>query len=317
MNILITGGAGYIGSIVAAQLLEAGHEVIVLDNLSQGHEDAMPKDVRFIKAGIADVGSHIGPDDHVEAVLHFGGLIAAGESVVKPELYWHNNTVGSLQLLETMRILDIKKLIFSSTAAVYGNPTHIPITEDDPKNPTNPYGMTKLAVDMAIGSECVAHGLAATSLRYFNVVGAYHEYGERHAPETHIIPLALAAAAQQTPFYLFGDDYPTDDGSCVRDYIHVADLARAHLLALDHLQPSRHAIYNLGNGKGFSNKQVMQVVEEVTGKKLVVITKPRREGDPAILVASSTKANKELGWIPKQPSLKEMVSDAWKFYKRI
>ncbi|HWZ65659.1 MAG TPA: NAD-dependent epimerase/dehydratase family protein, partial [Patescibacteria group bacterium] len=216
MNILITGGAGYIGSVVATQLLEADHNLIVLDNLSQGHEAAIPKGVRFIKADIAEVSSHITPDDHIEAVLHFGGLIAAGESVIKPELYWHNNMVGSLRLLETMRVLNIKKLIFSSTAAVYGNPVHIPITEADPKDPTSPYGMSKLAVDMAIGSECVAHGLAATSLRYFNVAGAYKNCGEGHNPETHIIPLALAAAAQQTPLYLFGNDYPTDDGTCVR-----------------------------------------------------------------------------------------------------
>ncbi len=315
MKLLVTGGAGYIGSVVVTQLIEAGHEVIVLDNLSQGHKDALPEGVRFIQGNITEAGTLLSPSDTIEAVLHFGAFIAAGESVEKPEKYWHNNTIGSLQLLDAMRTLGIKKLIFSSTAAVYGNPVHTPITEDDPKNPTSPYGMTKLAVDMAIGSECIAHGLAATSLRYFNVAGAYGRCGERHEPETHIIPLALAAAANQTPFYLFGDDYDTPDGTCIRDYIHVADLARAHLLALEHLQAGAHTIYNLGNGKGFSNKEVVQTIEDVTNQKLTVEIKARREGDPAILVASSDKARQELGWVPQKPSLQEIITDAWQFYQ--
>ncbi len=317
MKLLVTGGAGYIGSVVATQLAQAGHEVIVLDNLLQGHnKDALPKSVRFIQASIAEVDRFLSASDNIEAVLHFAAFIAAGESVEKPEIYWRNNTVGSLKLMDAMRTLGIKKLIFSSTAAVYGNPAHIPITEDDPKEPTSPYGMTKLAVDMAIAGECIAYGLAATSLRYFNVAGAYGGCGERHSPETHIIPLALAAAVNQTPFYLFGNDYPTADGTCVRDYIHVADLARAHLLALDHLQPGQHTIYNLGNGQGFSNKEVIQAVQDVTGKKLIVEVNARREGDPAILVASSKKARQELGWIPQKPLLKEIITDAWLFYQK-
>jgi UDP-glucose 4-epimerase len=315
MKVLVTGGAGYIGSVVVMQLVEAGHEVIVLDDLSHGHAAVIPPSVRFVQADIAEVGMLFSPDDHIDAVLHFGAFIAAGESVEKPELYWRNNTIGSLRLIEAMRTLGIKKLIFSSTAAVYGNPVHIPITEDDPKDPTSPYGMTKLAVDMAIASECVAHGLAATSLRYFNVAGASGTCGEQHNPETHIIPLALAAAANQTPFRLFGEDYPTDDGTCVRDYIHVADLARAHLLALGAVRPGKHSIYNLGNGKGFSNREVISAVEEVTGKKLTVEVYARREGDPAILVASSEKARRELGWRPEKPSLHEIIGDAWRFHQ--
>jgi len=315
MKILVTGGAGYIGSTTATQLIEAGHEVIVLDNLSYGHRDAVPEKARFVKGDITEIGSHFSAEDGIEAVLHFGAFIAAGESVRQPDKYWHNNTIGSIKLLDAMRTLQIKKLIFSSTAAVYGNPVHIPITEDEPKKPTNPYGMTKLAVDMAISSECGAYGLAATSLRYFNVAGAYGVCGERHEPETHIIPLALAAANKQTPFYLFGDDYPTEDGTCIRDYIHVSDLARAHLLALEHLQEGKHTIYNLGNGKGFSNKQVVAAAEAVTGKTIALEIQPRREGDPATLVASSEKAKTVLGWVPQKPTLEEMISDAWQFYQ--
>lgn len=317
MKILVLGGAGYIGSVITTQLIEAGHEVIVVDDLSQGHEDALPNGARFIKADITEVGSLFTPSDGIEAVFHFAASIAAGESVIKPELYWHNNTIKTLQLLDALRDLNIKKLIFSSTAAVYGNPVNIPIVESDPTKPTNPYGMTKLAIDMAISSECVAHGLSATSLRYFNVAGAYGTCGERHSPETHIIPLALATVAGARPsFMIFGNDYPTKDGTCVRDYIHVADLARAHLIALDGLQPSTHTIYNLGNGNGFSNKDVIRAVEEVTGKKLPYDIGPRREGDPAVLIASSEKIKRELGWTPQKPTLQEILKDAWEFYKK-
>jgi len=315
MKLLVTGGAGYVGSTVASQLVSTGHEVIVLDNLSRSYQEAVPKGVRFIKGEVADVAMLLSADDHVEAVLHFAGLIAAGESVQDPELHWHNNVGGTLSLLQGMRQLGIQKLIFSSTAAVYGNPARLPIKEDDPTAPTNPYGMTKLTIDMAISSYCAAYGLAATSLRYFNVAGAYGAQGERHKPETHIIPLALAAADTGAQFYLFGADYPTDDGTCVRDYIHVADLGRAHILALQHLLPGQHAIYNLGNGTGFSNREVIQAVEDVTGKKLNIVLQPRRDGDPIALTASSEKARLELGWVPEKPTLHEIVSDAWKFYQ--
>jgi UDP-glucose 4-epimerase len=314
MKLIVAGGAGYIGSTVAALLIEAGHEVIVLDNLSEGYREAIPEGARFVKGGVADFGKLFSATDNIDAVLHFAAFIAAGESVVKPEKYWLNNTVGSLQLLQALRELGIKKLIFSSTAAVYGDPDKVPITEDAPKHPTNPYGMTKLAVDMAISSESAAHGLAAASLRYFNVAGAYGRYGERHDPETHIIPVALAAADKGKAFTIFGDDYPTPDGTCVRDYIHVHDLARAHLLALDKLVASKHAIYNLGNGQGFSNKEVIKVVKKVTGKKLSVTIGKRRTGDPAVLVASSVLAEKELGWKPLTPKLEAIITDAWRFH---
>ncbi|MDB5181393.1 MAG: UDP-galactose 4-epimerase [Candidatus Saccharibacteria bacterium] len=316
MKVLVTGGTGYIGSVVTAHLLEAGHEVVVLDNLSQGHEDAVPEGVRFIKADIADIETVLTKEDGIEAVLHFAALMSVGESMQKPELYWHNNTIGSLKLLEGMRALGIKKIIFSSTAATYGEPLKVPITEDEPTKPTSTYGMTKLAIDMAITSYAHAFDFAATSLRYFNVAGAYGKYGERHPVESHIIPLALRAASQEKPeFTLFGRDYPTDDGTCIRDYVHVADLARAHLLALDALQPGKHDIYNLGNGDGFSNLAVVQAVEEVTGKKLTILDAPRRAGDPAVLIASSEKARKVLGWEPQKPELTTMVQDAWEFYK--
>jgi UDP-glucose 4-epimerase len=315
MKVLVTGGAGYIGSVVAAQLLEAGHDVIVLDNLSSGHEDAAPEGARFVKGDIAETGTLFSAGDKIEAVLHFAAFSAAGESVKKPELYWQNNTVGTLALLEAMRKLKIKQLIFSSTAAVYGEPETVPIKEDAPTKPTNPYGMTKLAMDMAISSECAAHGLSAISLRYFNVAGAYGKYGERHDNESHIIPLLLATlAGERGDFTLYGKDYPTDDGTCVRDYIHVADLAEAHLQALDHIETGAHNIYNLGNGNGFSNMEVMKAAEAVTGKKLAFTVGDRREGDPAVLVASSKKAQAELGWSPEKPSLQVIIEDAWKFY---
>ncbi len=315
MKLVVTGGAGYIGSTVAALLVEANHEVIVLDNLSTGHRDAVPKDARFVEGGVADFGKLFKAEDNIDGVLHFAAFIAAGESMTKPEKYWLNNTVGSLKLLAAMRELGIKKLIFSSTAAVYGEPETVPIEENAAKDPTNTYGMTKLAIDMAIASECNAHGLAATSLRYFNVAGAHEQYGERHQPETHIIPLALKAAVEDSKFTIFGDDYDTPDGTCVRDYIHVSDLAQAHLLALDALNDGGHTIYNLGNGQGFSNRAVIRAVEEITGKELKVKIGGRRAGDPAALVASSTLAEKELGWKPAKPDLTTIVGDAWQFYR--
>lgn len=316
MKILVTGGAGYIGSVTTTLLLEAGHDVVVLDNLSHGNQDAVPKGVKFIQGSITDLSKYISADEGIEAVIHLAAFIAAGESMEKPELYWQNNTVQTFEMLQAMRKLNIKKLIFASTAAVYGNPEVIPITEDSPKNPTNTYGMTKLAMDMAITSEAWAHGLAATSVRFFNVAGAYKTAGERHPVETHLIPIALqAAAGKRDHLALFGTDYETKDGTCVRDYIHVADLARAMMLALDKLQPGKHTIYNLGNGNGFTNREVISSIERVTGKKIIIKEEPRREGDPATLIASSDRALSELGWHPQRPHLDDIVSDAWRFYQ--
>jgi UDP-glucose 4-epimerase len=235
--------------------------------------------------------------------------------VTSPDIYWDVNAAGSLALLDTMRQHSIKKLIFSSSAAVYGNPKQVPITEHAETNPMSPYGMTKLVIDMAISSYCKAYGMAATSLRYFNVAGAEGANGERHKVETHIIPLALAAAAGNGHFKLFGDDYPTRDGTCVRDYIHVADLARAHVLALTKLQSGSHTIYNLGNGDGFSNREVIETVKHVTGKRLSIEMLGRRGGDPAVLIASNDKVEVELGWIPRRACIDDIIDSAWQFYR--
>jgi UDP-glucose 4-epimerase len=296
VKLLVTGGAGYIGSVTSRLLLDAGHEVVILDNLVTGFREAVQPDATFIQADIRDAATVLTPGSGFDAVLHFAGLIAAGESMVKPELYWHDNMVGSLALLDAVRAARVPRLVFSSTAAVYGNPTELPIRESATKAPTSTYGATKLAFDFALTSEAYAHKLAAVSLRYFNVAGAYIRpdgtaIGERHDPETHLIPIALqVAAGKRAKLQLFGDDYPTVDGTNVRDYIHVEDLARAHLLALEAAVAGEHRIYNLGNGSGFSNRQVVEVAREVTGAELPVEVAPRREGDPASLVASSQRA---------------------------
>ncbi|MEU4478489.1 UDP-glucose 4-epimerase GalE [Micromonospora sp. NPDC023966] len=320
MKLLVTGGAGYIGSVVTRMLLDHGHQVTVLDDLRTGHREALAPEATHVDLPIHEAARVLTPDAGFDGVLHFAALIAAGESMVKPELYWQTNTVGSLALIDAVRAARVPRLVFSSTAAVYGNPTELPIPETAVKAPTNTYGATKLAVDMALTSEAVAHDLAAVSLRYFNVAGAYRHdgraLGERHDPETHLIPLALeVAAGRRDKLQLFGDDYPTVDGTCVRDYIHVADLARAHLLALDAATAGRHRIYNLGNGNGFTNRQVIEVVREITGHPVPVEVAPRREGDPAELVASSTLARAQLGWVPEKPTLQDMVGDAWEFYR--
>jgi UDP-glucose 4-epimerase len=321
VKLLVTGGAGYVGSVTSRLLLDAGHEVTVLDSLVTGFREAVAPDATFVEADIRDAAQVLTPGSGFDAVLHFAGLIAAGESMVKPELYWHDNVVKSLALLDAVRAAGVPRFIFSSTAAVYGNPVELPITESAVKAPTNTYGATKLTFDHALTSEAFAHNLAAVSLRYFNVAGAYisgeHEIGERHDPETHLIPIALqVAAGKREKLQLFGDDYPTVDGTCVRDYIHVHDLARAHLLALDAATAGEHRIYNLGNGNGFSNKQVAEVAREVTGTELPVEIAPRREGDPATLVASSERARQELGWVPEKNTLQAMIGDAWTFYRK-
>ncbi len=321
MKLLVTGGAGYVGSVTSRLLLDAGHEVTVLDNLSTGFREAVAPDATFVQADIAEAGSVLTADAGFDAVIHFAGLIAAGESMSKPELYWDHNMVRSLALLDAVRAARVPRVVFSSTAAVYGNPTELPITENAAKAPTNTYGATKLAFDYALTSETFAHNLAAVSLRYFNVAGALIRpdgtaIGERHDPETHLIPIALqVAAGKREKLQLFGDDYPTVDGTCVRDYIHVQDLARAHLLALEAATPGEHKIYNLGNGNGFSNRQVAEAAREITGAELPVEVAPRRDGDPATLVASSQRARDELGWVPEKNTLADMIGDAWAFYR--
>ncbi|WP_412098849.1 UDP-glucose 4-epimerase GalE [Micromonospora sp. BRA006-A] len=320
MKLLVTGGAGYIGSVVTRMLLDHGHQVTVLDDLRTGHREALAPDATHVELPVHEAAQVLTPNAGFDGVLHFAALIAAGESMIRPELYWHTNTVGSIALIDAVRAARVPRMVFSSTAAVYGNPTELPIPETAVKAPTSTYGATKLAVDMALTSEAIAHDLAAVSLRYFNVAGAYlrdgQAIGERHDPETHLIPIALdVAAGRREKLQLFGDDYPTVDGTCVRDYIHVEDLARAHLLALDAATPGRHRIYNLGNGNGFTNRQMVDVVREVTGQPVPVEVAPRREGDPAELVASSALARDELGWTPAKPTLHDMVGDAWAFYR--
>ncbi|MFD5464543.1 UDP-glucose 4-epimerase GalE [Kitasatospora sp. NPDC127059] len=309
---LVTGGAGYVGSVVAAHLLEAGHQVTVLDDLSTGFREGVPAGAEFVEGRIQEAGRVL--DGSFDGVLHFAASSQVGESVVDPEKYWRNNVAGSLELITAMRTAGVRKLVFSSTAAVYGEPEVVPIAETARTSPTNTYGASKLAMDHMITSEAVAHGLAAVSLRYFNVAGAYGAYGERHDPESHLIPLVFQAALGQRPHIaVFGEDYPTPDGTCIRDYIHVADLADAHLLALDAAKPGEHLICNLGNGSGFSVREVIESVKRVTGREIPVQVVGRRAGDPAVLVASAERAHQELGWTPRRPNLDDIVADAWKF----
>lgn len=314
MKLLVTGGAGYIGSVVAAQLLSGGHDVTVLDDLSTGHRDAVPPGAEFVEGGVHDSAGVLTAEAGYEAVLHFAAKSLVGESQERPELYWQNNVGGSMALLAAMRAAGVRRMVFSSTAATYGEPELVPIDETAYTAPTNIYGHTKLAVDRMLAGEAAAHGLGAVSLRYFNVAGADGGLGERHATETHIVPIALqVAGGMRAEFTVFGADYPTEDGTCIRDYIHVADLARAHLLALAATAPGTHRVYNLGNGAGFSVREVLDSVRRVTGHPIPVRAGARRAGDPAVLVASSERIRAELGWEPVHPELDVMVADAWEF----
>jgi UDP-glucose 4-epimerase len=318
MKLLVTGGAGYVGSVFAAVAAGRGHDVVVLDDLSTGHADAVPDGAAFVRGTVRDDAAAVLADG-VDAVLHFAAKSLVAESVAKPDLYWRHNLGGTLALLEAMRVHRTPAIVFSSTAAVYGEPERVPITETDPPRPANPYGASKLAVDTALAEHARMHGIAAVSLRYFNVAGAYQApagewLGERHAPETHLIPNILAVAAGAAgaagEVRLFGGDYPTPDGTCVRDYIHVTDLAGAHLLALGGAKPGEHQVYNLGSGTGFSNLEVLTACREVTSRQIPARVGPRRPGDPAALVASSEKIAAERGWAPER-GLPAMISDAW------
>jgi len=326
VRLLVTGGAGYIGSVVGALLVAEGHDVTVLDDLSTGHEDAVPAGASFVPGTLRDDAARLLAGG-VDAVLHFAAKSLVGESVAQPSLYWESNLGGSLALLEAMRAAGTPRIVFSSTAAVYGEPEQVPIEETAPTRPTSPYGGSKIAVDTALGEYARMYGMGAVSLRYFNVAGAYQQVtgtgagglwlGERHSPETHLIPNVLAVAqavarGEDRRLTLFGDDYPTPDGTCVRDYIHVADLARAHLLALDGCQPGRHRVYNLGSESGSSNLEVLAECRAVTGVDIPADIGPRRPGDPAVLVASSARIRADLGWRPER-DLRAMVADAWSF----
>jgi len=315
MKLLVTGGAGYIGSIVAQQLLDAGHEVVVLDDLSRGHREAVPAGARLAEVDLLDAERvRATVAEGLDGALHFAALSLVGESVAHPERYWRTNVGGTLNLLDALRAAGVRRLVFSSTAATYGEPETVPIEETAPTRPVNPYGASKLAVDRMIGDECRAHGLGAVSLRYFNVAGASGCLGEDHDPETHLIPNVLRAAqGLQECVQLYGTDYPTPDGTAIRDYIHIEDLATAHLLALDGARPGEHRVFNLGNGNGFSVRQVIDAAREVTGVEIPVREAPRRPGDPPQLVAASGRIRAELGWEPRKPALTDMVADAWAF----
>ena len=315
MRLLVTGGAGYIGSVVAAQLAAAGHDCVVLDDLSTGHADAVPAAAAFVRGDIKYQAADALADG-TDAVLHFAGKSLVGESVSKPDRYWGTNLGGTLALIEAMRGAGVHRIVFSSTAAVYGEPAAVPIPETALTLPTSPYGASKLAVDMALAEYARMNHLGAVSLRYFNVAGAHADpeagwLGERHVTETHLIPNVLkVAAASQGHVSIFGEDYPTPDGTCVRDYIHVSDLAEAHLLALQACTPGQHKIYNLGSGTGYSNREVLTTCREVTGLDIPATVTDRRPGDPAVLVASSERIGTDLGWHPKR-DLHAMITDAW------
>ncbi len=314
MKLLVTGGAGYVGSVCAKVLLDEGHQVVIVDDLSTGHADAIPAGAQFVDADVVEAARQLLPGGTFDGVLHFAARSLVGESVEAPDRYWFGNVVTTLELLEAMRAAGTPRLVFSSTAATYGEPESVPITEAAPTLPTNPYGATKLAIDHAITSYAHAYGLAATSLRYFNVAGAYAGLGERHTRETHLIPLVLQVAdGRRSEILVFGADWPTPDGTAIRDYIHVRDLADAHLLALQTARPGAHRIYNLGNGTGFSVREVIDSCRRVTGRPIASRDTDRRAGDPAVLIASSEKAAAELGWRPRHTGIDEIVSAAWEF----
>lgn len=321
MRVLVTGGAGYVGSHTVWELLEAGHEPAVFDDLSKGHKAAVPDGVPLFVGSLADQSAleEVFASFRPEAVMHFAGSTQVGESVTHPGLYFRNNIGAGLNLLDAMVRAGVKSIVFSSTAAVYGEPTTVPIPEDHPKAPTNPYGESKLFFEAILRRYEAAHGIRSVALRYFNAAGAHPSgrIGEDHTPETHLIPIVLQAAlGQRENVTVFGTDYPTEDGTCIRDYVHVCDLASAHILALKALADGAPSdAYNLGNGQGFSVRQVIDVAEEVVGKPIPQAEGHRRPGDPAVLVASSDKARAKLGWRPAYPDLKTIIETAWRWHK--
>jgi len=319
MRILVTGGAGYIGSHCVKHLLSAGHEVVVVDNLSVGHRAAVPAD-SLIVADLADVDrlDQLLLSRRIEAVMHFAADAAVGESVVNPAKYYRNNVVHAFGLLELVRRHGIGRFLFSSTCATYGLPDSMPITESTPQRPINPYGRSKLMFEQMLIDYAAAHGIGVSALRYFNASGAAADgtLGEDHTPETHLIPLVLQVALGQRPnIHVFGTDYPTPDGTCIRDYIHVEDLAYAHNLALTAIRPGTFAAYNVGTGTGYSVREVIRTCEAVSGTSIPVVEAPRRAGDPPILVAAADKIRTDLGWTPKYPELRPIVESAWRWHR--
>lgn len=317
MNVLVTGGAGYIGSHAVRELLRAGHSVTVLDNLSTGHREAVDSRASFVQGDTADAAlvERVLRDHKIEAVLHFAAFIEVGESVADPDKYYRNNFSAPLVLLGAMRAAGVRKIVFSSTAAVYGNPVRVPIQEDDVRAPINPYGRSKMMTEMAIEDASRAYGLGYAILRYFNVAGASPDgsIGEAHEPESHLIPRILMAARDGQPVGIFGTDYKTKDGTCVRDYIHVVDLVNAHILALEKIVPGAGSVYNLGSESGYSVREVIDACRAATGIDIRADIHPRRPGDPDVLIASSSRIRK-LGWTPQYTDMKTIIAHAWKWH---
>jgi UDP-glucose 4-epimerase len=317
MRVLVTGGAGYVGSVIVEELIAAGHQVVVYDALLKGHLDAIHPEATFVHAHLAE-REHLRQTletQQIEAVIHMAALSLVAESVAHPEWYFENNVAGSLSVVGSMIQSGVKRLVFSSTAALYGEQEQMPITEAAQTQPTNPYGVSKLIIEQMLLWLAQAHGLICTSLRYFNAAGASERYGEDHRPEAHLIPLVLAAALENRPVDIWGTDYPTPDGTCVRDYIHVVDLAQAHIRALTRAEPGLR-IYNLGNGQGYSVRQVVESARRVTGLALPANEGPRRPGDQVSTVASAERIRAELGWQPRYPDLDSIIESAWRWKQR-
>jgi UDP-glucose 4-epimerase len=315
VNVFVTGGAGYIGSVCVEELLDAGHEVTVYDNLTEGHRSAVDNRAVFILARLSDTENirETIRDAKAEAVIHFAANALVGESMANPSKYFRNNVCNGLKLLDATIAAGVKKFVFSSTCATYGAPDRLPMTEDLPQRPVSPYGESKLMFEKMLQWYERIHGLEFVAFRYFNAAGASEKFGEHHRVETHLIPNVLSVPlGRAATCEIFGTDYPTPDGTCVRDYIHIIDLAQAHILAL---QPERRGFYNLGNGDGYSVRQVVDVCGKVTGQPIPTVEKPRRPGDPPKLVASAEKAMRELGWKPEYPKLEQIVADAWRWHK--
>ncbi|WP_413289269.1 UDP-glucose 4-epimerase GalE [Bdellovibrio sp. HCB337] len=320
MRVLITGGAGYIGSHVVREAIDQGHQVVVIDDLSHGYQKAVDSRAEFVKGNVGDYAlvTKLLKDKNIQAVMHFAANIEVAESVSRPDEYYHNNVTNSLNLLKAMKDSGVNRLVFSSTAAVYGNPEVTPILEDHPRNPVNPYGRSKMMIEMMIEDFAKAFGLGYTLLRYFNVAGAHPngDLGEDHIPESHLIPRILAAALSDRKANIYGTDYPTPDGTCIRDYVHVMDLAKAHLLALDETKPAQGTVFNLGSEKGFSVREIISACERVTSQKFVINEQSRRAGDPAILIAKSEKARKLLKWQPQYSDIDSIIAHAWQWHSK-
>ena len=319
MNVLVVGGAGYIGSHAVRKLTDAGHHVLVYDNLSRGHREAVP-DGLLIEGELTDTATltRVLTEHGIEAVMHFAAFAFVNESVNDPALYYQNNVVATLSLLEAMRLADVKKFVFSSTTATYGEPDQVPISEDTPQRPINPYGFTKLVIEQALADYAEAYGMGYAALRYFNAAGAHPDgtIGEDHEPETHLIPIVLQVAlGQRDSITIFGNDYQTSDGTCVRDYVHVNDLADAHLKALDKIRPSTGICLNLGTGRGTSVREIIDACREVTGHAIPEKIGQRREGDPSELVADASRAQDQLGWKPQYVDVRSIVETAWRWHQ--